>query len=171
MRSRTLTAITLTVAVAGCGTQQPERPAAQVVTATPTTTPSPAGLTHRQFIQALNKSCRAHAAAIKRISEQGEAAITRGDLPSAGRAIQRLLPYIREHTRRASRLKPPPEDRDDFRAYLRAQRRFQGYGVRLVRALKADDYADSVRWSDLGNDARGDRATAAIDLGADKCGS
>ena len=160
--------------VAGCGSgadraATPTTSPARAATAAPAT-PTPT-VTHAEFVAALNKSCDTDKAKQDRLSREFDSALERGELPAAGRVYQRMLPRLKAHVARITGLDVPARDRDAFAAYLKAQRRIVGLGDRITRALLKDDGAGVARLSEPFDTERDRRLTAALDLGAGKCGS
>lgn len=173
-RAAALAAAALTLAACGSSTSPPARApapapveAAEVVAA-PTATP---GMTHTQFVKALNASCSRGKAKAEALDKRFQSAMERRALPEAGRTYTTLISLLRAHYTRISKFKPPAEDAAAMRRYMSAQRRIIGYGDRMSSSLLDDDLAGVNLLVDPFQRERKRRITAAIDIGADKCGS
>jgi hypothetical protein len=159
--------------LAGCGTTAaPEpRPVASTTTteaAAPAATPA---MTHAEFVKALNASCANGKDKADKLEKRFESAMERNALPEAGRLYQSLLTLLSAHLTRIDRLEVPAEDRAAMRRYTRAQQRIVGYGDRMTRALLDNDIEGVNLLVPSFQSERVRRATAAIDIGADECGT
>lgn len=65
----------------------------------------------------------------------------------------------------------PAEDQATFDQYVKQTRRINGYSRRLIPAVRSNDAEEIQRLTDLSDRARDQRTEAAIDLGADQCGT
>lgn len=157
------------LALAGCGSTSKPTPASAptAVAATATATP---GMTHTEFAEALNASCDKGNRKADALQQRFESAMERNALPEAGRAYKKILPLLQAHLDRVSVLTPPAADRPAMRRYLSAQHRLIGYGDRIAASLLDGDLEGVQLLVSSYRRERARRVTAAIDLGADKCG-
>jgi hypothetical protein len=65
----------------------------------------------------------------------------------------------------------PPEDQAAFDRYVTQRRQVQGLTERLIDAVREQDLAETERLGSIGEEARNRRTQAAIELGADECGT
>ena len=126
-------------------------------------------MTHREFVAALNASCTKDQATEDRLTKQFESAMERSDLPAAGRTYESMMRVLAAHVDRIQDLQPATTDRAAFHRYMKAERRIVGIGGRITRALKKG--AGVAELSGPFSAERNRRLTAAVDIGADECGS
>lgn len=161
--------------LAGCGTTTPKRsaqsttPAATTAAAVSTPSPTPT-VTHAEFVKALNASCVKGDAKAGDLENRFESAMERSALREAGGLYKEMMSVLRAHVRRIEVLDAPANDSSAMRQYIRAERRILGYGDRMSRSLLDNDLADVQLLVHSFQKERTRRITAAIDMGADKCG-
>lgn len=177
-KSRTARALVLTLALAGCGSNSqqlaraPEHstPSAAETTRT-SVTATPAAMTHATFIAAVDASCSKDHATADTLGDRFESAMERNALPEAGRLLKRQLALLERHMKRITALVPPAADAPAMTRYMRAERRLIGYAKRMADSLLEKDISEVTLLVEPFQSERKRRATAAIDLGADKCGT
>lgn len=170
--ARTLT-VALALVLAGCGTKTPTSAptaAPRTPSATASPTPPPLGLTHAEFVRTLNESCSRGKERADKLLDQFQSAMDNEDLAAASKFYAQILPLQYAHVARVERLTPPTVDAAAFRRYISAQRRISGYGARIVKALQEEDIDKVQRLAVPFQRESERRLTAAVDIGADKCG-
>lgn len=159
--------------VSGCGRSDGAASSGQSVspTATAAATTSPAAtappvVTHGTFVRQLDATCRGSVSDLAREADQAG-----DDTARLAGIVHRMLARIDPSTRARAKLTAPPTDQAAFRRYQRAQGRIVAMYERLERALRANDLGQVRYLLGLQDRLREARTTAALDLGAKRCGS
>jgi hypothetical protein len=131
---------------------------------------TPRGLSHDQLIARLNKLCKAANAEIDDLGREFDRRSEAQDYQGVIDVRQDELRLDRQFDRDVAALQPGPSDRDAFDRYRRAVARLTGITERTVTAIRAEDDAAVASLQRTSDRYDQQRITAAIDLGADKCG-
>ncbi len=165
--------------LAGCGSSGPPETSTKARTPIPTAArpaataePTPAPLSHEDFVSRLNATCEPRAD-YQALADQAGVLYDDGAHERAADTLTRAFALAKPSWDRQRRLAEvvPARDARAYRRYLSAQREYQGILRRIVQAFRDGDDAELVFLSDALDDVKKRRLRAAIALGADKCGS
>ena len=174
--ARTALAVAVIV-VAGCGSSSPSRATESTTTAAAAKTSSAKArtirttLSHGEFIAKLDDICKRGNAAAAPYQTEAIRAAHAGDYAKAPTVLQQSSQRTAALKAELLKLTPPADDQAAFGRYKTAVHRIEGLTDRIIRALKASDTAEVTRLGALGDSERKTRTEAALDLGAQHCGS
>jgi hypothetical protein len=127
-------------------------------------------MTHTALVGALNASCLKATSKADALEKRFESAMERNSLREAGGLYKSIMALLQAHVARIEDLQPPPADRDALRRYMSAERRMLGYGNRMTDSLLENDISEVQLLVSSYQREQKRRITAAIDIGAAKCG-
>lgn len=167
--------IVFALGVIGCGSDDDSERRADADMPAPTTTAPPkpkppAGLPRAELLRRMNRICDKANAIAKGAEEETNQAGASGDLKRAGNLLAATLDRQVPLDEQLHALKARPPERDALRRYLAAVKRGAGIERRIVDAARAEDGQAIDDLVALRKTNSQKRITAAIDLGADRCG-
>lgn len=174
-------AVALVLSIAACdsssGSASPtgsEAAVTSIATTTSTTPPPPPPLTHKQFIQRLDRLCRiGNRASDRKFSSDVNLSDTAESMDFYARLLARANRFIRKWDRRHGffKLAPgDPKDIRDYRSYKVLTRRLRNFSMREQVAARRHDFEEIVRLVQIENRTRNQRTRLTADMGLRYCG-
>jgi hypothetical protein len=162
-------AIALLVSLAGCGDDDSSESGATSRTEEATT--SAPEVSHEEFVARLNRICEAGNRKAAQLETEFQEATESNNYAQAAEILSQAIKTNEPFIAQFEELTVPPEDQAAFDRYATETRQIAGLNERLVDALREQDPAEIERLGSIAEEARNRRTQAAIELGADECGT